>query len=147
MQSSPDTFSPLTESLMSYLYTDSLRTFPKTLLFNGIHRKLYHRCYVSYRAYKEPCKHPCRCSSDTTRMPKGLFDVCFHLDNVICREFASAIRCICSLSNVSWTIFKQLFLCESEIFQMLADVTLKIVMRSRWCTYWLTSWVIPSYIL
>lgn len=28
VQSSPDTFGPLTASLMSYLYTDSLRTFP-----------------------------------------------------------------------------------------------------------------------
>ncbi len=28
VQSSPDTFGPLTASLMSYLYMDSLKTFP-----------------------------------------------------------------------------------------------------------------------
>lgn len=41
--------------------------------------------------------------------------MCFHLDNIICREFASAIHCIHSLFNASLTILKQMFLCESAL--------------------------------
>lgn len=55
-----------------------------TLLSNGIHRKPCHGHYFSHNAYKDPCKHLCRCSSDAARMPKGLSDVCFHLEDVIC---------------------------------------------------------------
>lgn len=98
----------------------------------------------------ELTKSPVNISADVPLILHGcrsVYLMCVFIWIMSFVESLHAIRCICSLSNVSWTIFKQLFLCESEIFQMLADVTLKIVMRSRWCTYWPTSWVIPSYIL
>lgn len=88
VQSSPDTYGPLTASLVSYLYTGSLRTFPSllvvTLLSNGIYWKLCYGRSFSHNAYKDPCKDLCRYSSVATRMPKGLFDVCFHLEDAIC---------------------------------------------------------------